>query len=302
MRDKRFLLRYIPRMENSVNQSTAHLPHYNVKAVANLVGIAPVTLRAWERRYGLPTPLRGSQGYRLYSDYDVRTLLWLKARTAEGLSISRAAEQLLHLRSTGADPAADEAPIERREGAMLLAGMPAPNLTLHDSHGEPVELASIWGGSNIVICLMRHFGCIFCREWLHKLESCVPALRAANIIPIVVGLGDADHALPVASQLAPGALCLMSQGITAHQIYGIKRGSLLQLAGPSVISSVVRAARSGQMQGETTGDISMLSGVFAIDRTGMVRYSFYGSHAGDHPSPDTFVASVRSAFQATSPA
>lgn len=295
-------MRYIRRVEFQLGQSSGRLPHYNVKAVANLVGIAPVTLRAWERRYGLPTPLRGSQGYRLYSDHDVRTLLWLKARTAEGMSISRAAEQLLHMRSTGADPAGDAALVERREGALLLAGMPAPGLTLHDAHGEPVELASMWGTSNIVISLMRHFGCIFCREWLHKLETCVPALRAANILPIVVGLGDTDHALPVASQLAPSALCLMSQGTNAHFTYGLKRGSLLQLAGPAVISSVVRAARSGQMQGETTGDISMLSGVFAIDMAGMVRYSFYGSHAGDHPSPDTFVATVRSAFQAAQPA
>jgi|GEM_PF-476163 DNA-binding transcriptional MerR regulator len=283
---------------NAVNVlSNGKVPHYNVKAVAKLVGIAPVTLRAWERRYGLPTPLRGTQGYRLYTDHDVRTLLWLKARTAEGMSISRAAEQLLLLRSTGIDPVGDAAPVERREGASLLAGMPAPNLVLHDLHGEPVELASIWGTSNIVISIMRHFGCIFCREWLHKLELCAPALRSFNILPVVVGLGDAEHAAPVASQLAPSALCLISQGTSAHLTYGIKRGSLLQLAGPSVISSVVRAARSGQMQGETTGDISMLSGVFAIDMAGTVRYSFYGSHAGDHPSPDIFVATVRSAFQ-----
>lgn len=273
------------------------LPQYNVKAVAKQVGIAPVTLRAWERRYGLPKPLRGSQGYRLYSDHDVRTLLWLKARTAEGMSISRAADQLLHLRSTGTDPAEDTARVEPRNGESLLAGMPAPNLLLHDSHGEPVHLASMWARSNIIISIMRHFGCIFCREWLHKLEACVPALRSYNILPIVVGLGDAEHALPVASQLAPSALCLISEGTSAHLTYGVKRGSLLQLAGPSVISSVVRAARSGQMQGETTGDIAMLSGVFAIDMAGIVRYSFYGSHAGDHPSPDIFVATVRSAFE-----
>jgi DNA-binding transcriptional MerR regulator len=80
-------------------------PKYNVKAVARLVGIPPVTLRAWERRYGLPEPQRGSQGYRLYSDYDVRTLRWLKSQTDVGMSISRAAQYLADLRLKGADPA-----------------------------------------------------------------------------------------------------------------------------------------------------------------------------------------------------
>jgi len=50
------------------------IPVYNIKAVAQLLGILPVTLRAWERRYGMPSPSRGQQGYRLYSEYDVRIL------------------------------------------------------------------------------------------------------------------------------------------------------------------------------------------------------------------------------------
>lgn len=87
--------------------SDQHLPIYNIKAVARLVGLLPVTIRAWERRYGLPRPNRGEQGYRLYSEYDVRTLRWLKDQTATGLSIGRAAEYLNGLRLNGFDPAVD---------------------------------------------------------------------------------------------------------------------------------------------------------------------------------------------------
>ncbi|HZU87029.1 MAG TPA: MerR family transcriptional regulator [Anaerolineaceae bacterium] len=80
-------------------------PLYNIKAVSRLVGLLPVTLRAWERRYGLPQPRRGDQGYRLYSDYDLRTLRWLKAKLNAGMSISRAIEALHDMRSSGQDPA-----------------------------------------------------------------------------------------------------------------------------------------------------------------------------------------------------
>jgi len=89
----------------NAGDQTDNTPKYNVKAVSHLVGIPPVTLRAWERRYGLPTPQRGAQGYRLYSDYDVRTLRWLKSQIEAGLSISRAAQHLADLRRQGNDPA-----------------------------------------------------------------------------------------------------------------------------------------------------------------------------------------------------
>jgi MerR family transcriptional regulator, light-induced transcriptional regulator len=82
------------------------LPVYNIKAVSHMVGLLPVTLRAWERRYGLPTPSRGDQGYRLYSEHDLLVLHWLKRQIESGLSIGRAVEHLHEMRRTGQDPAA----------------------------------------------------------------------------------------------------------------------------------------------------------------------------------------------------
>ena len=43
------------------------VPLYNTKAVVQETGISASTLRAWERRYGLPTPTRTQNNYRLYS-------------------------------------------------------------------------------------------------------------------------------------------------------------------------------------------------------------------------------------------
>jgi MerR family transcriptional regulator, light-induced transcriptional regulator len=65
-------------------------PIYNIKAVVEATGLPAATLRAWERRYRALAPSRTESGYRLYSDSDVATLHWLKARIGEGLSISQA--------------------------------------------------------------------------------------------------------------------------------------------------------------------------------------------------------------------
>lgn len=68
-------------------------PSYTIKAVQNRTGIKPVTLRAWERRYDLLQPTRMSNGYRLYSEYDVQLLLWVQRRLDSGASISQVVHQ-----------------------------------------------------------------------------------------------------------------------------------------------------------------------------------------------------------------
>lgn len=79
-------------------------PAFNLKAVLRETGLAADTLRAWERRYGLPKPQRTTGGHRLYSQYDIETIKWLIARQAEGFSISRAVDRWNDLIGSGGDP------------------------------------------------------------------------------------------------------------------------------------------------------------------------------------------------------
>ena len=63
---------------------------YNIKAVSNLVGVQPGTLRAWERRYQILEPVRNDSGHRLYTEDDVKKLKWLSAKVNQGFTISQA--------------------------------------------------------------------------------------------------------------------------------------------------------------------------------------------------------------------
>lgn len=63
---------------------------YNIKAVSNILGVQPGTLRAWERRYQIIRPVRNSAGHRLYTEHHVRTLKWLIAKVDQGFTISQA--------------------------------------------------------------------------------------------------------------------------------------------------------------------------------------------------------------------
>jgi MerR family transcriptional regulator, light-induced transcriptional regulator len=79
-------------------------PSYNLSAVIQRTGLKPDTLRAWERRYGLPKPERSTGGHRVYSESDIQCLLWLIARQEEGMSISQAVKLWKTLEEDGTLP------------------------------------------------------------------------------------------------------------------------------------------------------------------------------------------------------
>lgn len=91
-----------------MNATTAarniNAPLFNLKAVVMETGLKPPTIRAWERRYGVPQPQRTGGGHRQYSQRDIDTLNWLVARQAEGMSISHAIELWKTLDAQGEDP------------------------------------------------------------------------------------------------------------------------------------------------------------------------------------------------------
>lgn len=79
-------------------------PIYNLKAVVRETGVRPETLRAWERRYGLPRPSRTPGGHRLYSRRDIEIIRWILDRQAEGLSVGQAVALWRALEAEGKDP------------------------------------------------------------------------------------------------------------------------------------------------------------------------------------------------------
>lgn len=108
---------------------------YNLKVVVNETGIKPDTLRAWERRYGLPSPDRTTGGHRLYSAKDIATIKWLMARQAEGLSISRAVKLWRSLGAEGKSPllAPEYQEMSQRVGETL------PNTRLDDIRASWID-------------------------------------------------------------------------------------------------------------------------------------------------------------------
>jgi DNA-binding transcriptional MerR regulator len=91
---------------------------YSIKAVAQATGLTVETLRAWERRYQVVTPVRDDAGRRVYRPDDVLRLRRLREATELGHPISRLAplsdERLVALLDAPADRRS-----ERAAGALV---------------------------------------------------------------------------------------------------------------------------------------------------------------------------------------
>ena len=110
-------------------------PAFNLKVVLKETGIAADTLRAWERRYGLPMPQRSAGGHRLYSQRDIEIIKWLMKRQDDGLSISRAVDLWNEQLASGTDPLAGLVPT----ASALPSLSQSPDTTLDTLRAQWIE-------------------------------------------------------------------------------------------------------------------------------------------------------------------
>ncbi|MEW5715565.1 MULTISPECIES: MerR family transcriptional regulator [Pseudomonas] len=69
---------------------------FPIREVSRLTGVNPVTLRAWERRYGLIQPTRTESGHRLYSKADIETVNRILDWIERGVAVSKVGKILAH--------------------------------------------------------------------------------------------------------------------------------------------------------------------------------------------------------------
>lgn len=67
---------------------------FPIREVSRLTGVNPVTLRAWERRYGLIQPTRTESGHRLYSMADVERVRSIVGWIERGVAVSKVSKIL----------------------------------------------------------------------------------------------------------------------------------------------------------------------------------------------------------------
>ncbi|MFV3307979.1 MerR family transcriptional regulator [Pseudomonas sp. NY15181] len=79
-----------------------------MREIVRLTGVNPVTLRAWERRYGLVNPIRTEGGHRLYTRSDLQTIQDILLWSGRGMAVGKIGELLAKSKRQEPEQADDE--------------------------------------------------------------------------------------------------------------------------------------------------------------------------------------------------
>jgi len=111
-----------------------------MRLVVLRTGLTPDLLRAWEKRYGVVTPVRSHGGQRMYSDADVERLSLLARAVKGGRAIGQVAK--LPLRE-----------LQRivEKDAIALSVIPAPVSTIASESRESIHAAALAAVANLIL-------------------------------------------------------------------------------------------------------------------------------------------------------
>lgn len=174
---------------------------------------------------------------------------------------------------------------------------PAPDLVLHNTRGEEVQLSSLWAEKPLILAFTRHFGCTQCKEMLEELVAGRERIEQAGLNIAVVLQGAPEESAAFAAKFAPGLLCLADPERQAYQAYGLERGTIFQtFLNPRVWKAVSAAGKKGyKVEPPPPGqDAMQMSGTFIIGRDGKIKLPFYYDDIADHPPLELLIEGVLS--------
>ena len=173
----------------------------------------------------------------------------------------------------------------------------APDVTLLDTAGRPVQLSSLWVEKPLLLAFTRHFGCTQCKEMLDELAAGRERIEQAGLALAVVTQGTPESTAAFAAEFAPGLLCLADPERKAYAAYGLERGDLFQtFLNLKVWAAIRKSGRKGyHVEPPPAGqDAMQMSGTFIISRAGRIELPYYYDHIADHPPLDLLLNGVLS--------
>ena len=189
---------------------------YRIHHVAERTGIPAATLRAWERRYGLPDPGRTDSSYRLCSEHDVAMIQRVRELCDGGMSPSEATRVVLdEAQKSVVDPANDADPYVKVGQALVQAVVDfdprqvenaarhATTLgaatTVTDRVFVPVmrEIGRLWHAGEISVA-QEHLATQVLSDAVNGMLGLVERADASRIV-LLACFADEEHSFPLAS-------------------------------------------------------------------------------------------------------
>ena len=160
------------------------------------------------------------------------------------------------------------------ETALLLSAM--------TSHGE--SLAAMSAQTPVLLVLLRHEGCTFCRNAMSDIARLRQRIEQAGTRIALGHMGTAEGFVKFAEQYGLASVAAVADPDRALYLgLGLKHGRWLQLIGPQVLWQWLKATLRGHMPGLIKGDTTQMPGAFLLHQGHVVKRYAYRD-AADRPN------------------
>ncbi|HTI52262.1 MAG TPA: SelL-related redox protein [Planctomycetaceae bacterium] len=155
-----------------------------------------------------------------------------------------------------------------------------------------LEDARTQGGSSLaelsrqqpqLVVFLRHAGCTFCRQALADIAANHAAITAAGTGLVLIHMeSDAGAAALFAQYGLADVPRISDPERRLYQAFALKRGGMMQVAGPAVWFSGLKALAGGNLPGIPSSDVFQLPGAFLVHDGEIVR-AFRAETSADRP-------------------
>ncbi len=160
------------------------------------------------------------------------------------------------------------------------------------TNGSSVPLGSLWASRPVLLTLVRHYGCQFCREQIAHLRLIVDDVRRAGVDIVLIGNGTPLMAEAFVEETGLELPLYTNPGREVYQALGAKRPSMLALLDPRVWWNGARSILRGYVPRRVQGDLAQLGGVFLVLPDGSMPFAFRSERGGDYPPNASILQAV----------
>ena len=162
--------------------------------------------------------------------------------------------------------------------------------------GLEARLGESWAERPVVLALIRHFGCQFCKDHVSQLVPAVPAIHETGAELVIVGSGNPSMAGFFAEDYHVTTPLFTDPSREVYRAFGAKRPTWAALLNPRLYWNALQVHRRGHRLGKVQGDIAQLGGVFIVLPSGDMPFAYRSSIAGDLPSTTQVIDELRSSL------
>ena len=145
------------------------------------------------------------------------------------------------------------------------------------------SLADLSNASPVLLVLLRHEGCTFCRNAMSDIARLRPRIEEIGTRIVVGHMSSESDFKTFAGRYGLSSIASVADPDRAlYRGLGLRRGRLFQLMGPRVLWTWLKSTLSGHLPGRIKGDPFQLPGAFLLHEGQVLKAHAYRD-AADRP-------------------